>query len=200
MGFSSRLATLDDIPVLTPMINRAIVENQRAFLDEAQITLSQEIMGIDHQLIADGTYFVIDEDGVIAGCGGWSRRATLFGGSHSAGRDASLLDPSTQPARVRAMYTDPSFVRRGVGRLILTLCEGAARAEGFTRLELMATAAGRPLYEAFGFVAIEPFEHVKGDVRVPMTRMGKPVADGVVAATFAAWRHETSSTRRTAGG
>src|SRR6185437_6428237 len=126
----------------------AIVELQRAFLTPAQIVASRTIMGLDRQLIADATYFVVEADGRLAGCGGWSRRATLYGGDHSPGRDAALLDPASDPARVRAMYTHPELVRRGVGRLILQLCEAAARAEGFTRLELMATLSGRPLYES----------------------------------------------------
>src|SRR5688500_8839436 len=104
-------------------------------------------MGIVTQLVYDGTYFVIEIDGVVAGCAGWTRRATPYGGDHSGGRDAAQLDPATQPARVRAMYTHPAYARRGVGRLILAMSEQAAAAEGFTELELMSTLAGRPLYE-----------------------------------------------------
>jgi GNAT superfamily N-acetyltransferase len=90
-------------------------------------------------------------------------------------RDAALLDPATDAARVRAMYTAPAFVRRGVGRRILELCEAVAAAEGFTRLELMATLSGRPLYEAYGFRAVEAVtEHVDGG-EVPLVRMAKPV-------------------------
>lgn len=87
-------------------------------------------MGLDTQLVEDGTYLVVEADGVKAGCGGWSRRATLYGGDTSPGRDAALLDPAKDAARVRAMYTHPAFTRRGVGRLVLSLCEDAARAEG----------------------------------------------------------------------
>src|SRR5215217_3016153 len=155
-GFTHRLATTADIPALTVLMTSAIGELQRGFLSEAQIAASRKLMGLDSQLVADGTYFVIeDADGRIAGCGGWSRRATLYGGDHSPGRDAALLDPATDPARIRAMYTAPGFVRRGVGRRILELCEAAAAAEGFTRLELMATLSGRPLYEVYGFRPVE---------------------------------------------
>src|SRR6185503_2900154 len=108
----------------------AIGELQTGFLTPAQIAASHAIMGLDRQLIADATYFVVEADSQVAGCGGWSRRATLYGGDHSPGRDAALLDPAVDAARVRAMYTRPGFARRGVGRLILTLCEAAARAEG----------------------------------------------------------------------
>ena len=106
-----------------------------AYLDAARVDASFEIMGVDSQLIEDGTYFVVECEGRIAGCGGWSRRATLFGGDHSRGRDARLLDPATEPARVRAMYTHPDFARRGVGRLVLSLCEAAAARDGFRSLE-----------------------------------------------------------------
>jgi GNAT superfamily N-acetyltransferase len=135
MELTHRLATRDDLPSLEPMVARAIDELQREYLDTTQIAASHAIMGLDTQLIDDATYFVVEGDGALAGCGGWSRRATLFGGDHSAGRDVHLLDPLVDAARVRAMYTHPDFTRRGVGRLILTLCERAAAAEGFTRMQ-----------------------------------------------------------------
>jgi GNAT superfamily N-acetyltransferase len=128
---------------------------------------------LDTQLIDDGTYFAVEQDGVVGGCGGWSRRATLYGGDRSPGRDAALLDPARDPARVRAMYTHPAFVRRGVGSLILRLCEEAARAEGFARVELMATMAGEPLYRACGYRPIERVVDGRGGEPVPLVRMGK---------------------------
>ena len=130
-------------------------------------------MGLDTQLIDDGTYFVVEANGELAGCRGWSRRATLYGGDHSPGRSAALLDPATDAARVRAMYTHPRHVRKGVGRLILSLCENAARAEGFHRVELMSTMAGIPLYKACGYAPVEPFEDDTGGVPVPLLMMGK---------------------------
>src|SRR5690349_21121672 len=109
MELESRLATLDDVPALTTLMDAAIAELQREFLDDAQIAASRAIMGMDTQLIEDGTYFVVEVGGHLAGCGGWSRRATLYGGHHTPGRDSALLDPAVDPARVRAMYTGPPY-------------------------------------------------------------------------------------------
>ena len=161
--------------MLVPLINAAIDELHKGFLDDAQIRSSHAIMGIDQQLVEDGTYFVVELDGMIVGCGGWSRRATLYGGDHSPGRDAAYLDPATDPAKVRAMYTRPGYTRRGVGRLILKRCEQAAAAAGFTALELMSTLAGLPLYEAAGFIAGEMVEDTTGGVAVPLVKMRKPL-------------------------
>ncbi|MCJ2187112.1 GNAT family N-acetyltransferase [Novosphingobium beihaiensis] len=147
---------------------------QAGFLGPAQIASSRAVMGLDRQLIADETYFVAELEGAIAGCGGWSRRATLYGGDHSEGlREPRLLDPASEPARVRAMYTDPAFARRGVGRALLAHCEAAARAEGFTAVELMGTRAGEPLYAAAGYAVIERIEDARGGAPVPLARMGK---------------------------
>jgi GNAT superfamily N-acetyltransferase len=146
----------------------------RDFLSPQAVEASFDIMGLDTQLIDDGTYFVIASADAIVGCGGWSRRATLFGGDHAAKRDAALLDPRKDAARVRAMYTSPQFARRGIGRLVLGLCEQAATAEGFARIELAATMAGEPLYRACGYRDIERFEaDTTSGIRVPLIRMGK---------------------------
>lgn len=162
---------------LATLMNAAIGELQRPFLNEIQIVASRTIMGLDTQLVDDGTYFVVEQDGAVAGCGGWSRRATLYGGDRSPGRDAALLDPARDAARVRAMYTHPAFARRGVGRLILSLCEAAARAEGFMRVELVATLAGEPLYRACGYQATERFVDDRGGSAVPLVRMSKALGD-----------------------
>jgi GNAT superfamily N-acetyltransferase len=176
MEFTSRLATLADVPRLTEVMDAAISELQRAYLDDAQVEASRAVMGIDTQLIEDGTYFVIETiDGDVAGCGGWSRRGTMYGNDHSPGRDAKLLDPDVDAARVRAMYTSPAYARRGVGRLVLELCEAAAAAERFTRLELVGTLAGEPLYTAYGFVPVERLDASVTEVPVPCVRMTKPV-------------------------
>lgn len=174
-NLTHRLATTDDVPRLREIIDEAIGQLQAPYLTPEQITSSRAIMGLDLQLVEDGTYFVIECDGEIAGCGGWSRRSTLYGNDATPGRDAALLDPSNDPARVRAMYTDPRFARRGIGRLILTLCESAAAAEGFHELELMATLSGYPLYRAFGFADLEEVTDDSGGAPVPLIRMRMPV-------------------------
>ncbi len=173
-GFTHRAATQDDIPAIAALMARAIDRLQDAFLTPAQIVASRAVMGLDTQLIADRTYVVVhDSAGALVGCGGWSRRATLYGGDHSVSlRDAALLDPATDAARIRAMYTDPDRARQGIGRLILSICESAARDAGYARAEMMATLAGEPLYRACGYAPIERVA-TPGDVPVPMVRMGK---------------------------
>ena len=151
-AFNHRLATRADLLALEALMTAAIRGLIGPLLNPAQLEASFEIMGVDSGLIDDGTYFVVAHpDRRLIGCGGWSARATLFGGDHSAGRDASLLDPATAPARIRAMYTHPEFARRGIGRWVLTLCEDAARTAGFKRAALVATVAGEPLYRAAGY-------------------------------------------------
>jgi GNAT superfamily N-acetyltransferase len=175
-SFAHRLAGLDDMSALTMLMNAAIADLLPQFLSPAEVQASFAIMGLDSQLIEDGTYFIVELDGQLAGCGGWSRRATLFGGNHTEGRDARLLDPKTEPARVRAMYTAPAFTRRGVGRKVLALCEEAARGEGFARVELAATMGGQPLYEACGYAPIElMMVPTPNGITVPILRMGKPL-------------------------
>lgn len=173
MTLTHRLATPEDMPALTALMDRSIGELQRAFLSADQIAASRKLMGLDSLLIEDRTYFIVEEDGVLAGCGGWSKRATLYGGDHSPGRDAHGLNPASDAARVRAMYTHPDFARRGVGRLILSLCEAAAREAGFARVELAGTLAGQPLYEACGYTVLERLTDDRGGALVPLLRMGK---------------------------
>ena len=174
-SFSHRVAVPADIPALRAVMTRAIEQLQADFLDPAQVAASHKVMGLDSQLVADGTYFLVEAGHRIAGCGGWSFRATLFGGDDSVvTREPARLDPVRDAAKVRAMYTDPDFVRRGVGSLVLDLCEAAARAAGFRRVELMGTAAGVPLYQARGYRAADPLERYRVDgVEVPLLRMEK---------------------------
>jgi GNAT superfamily N-acetyltransferase len=168
-----RLARRADLDALKALMDAAISELQKPFLDESQIASSRAIMGLDTQLIDDGTYFIVKADGQLAGCGGWSRRATLYGGDQTPGRSAALLDPTKDAARIRAMYTHPQHARKGVGRLILSLCEEAARAEGFKRMELMATMSGEPLYRVCGYEPIKPVSDDRGGVAVPLLHMSK---------------------------
>jgi len=176
-GFTYRLAVPADEAEIAALMDAAIGELQKGFLSPEQIAVSRAIMGLDRTLIADGTYLLIHdtETGRLAASGGWSRRATLYGGDHStAQRNDALLRPDTDAARIRAMYTHPDFIRRGLGRRVLSLCETAARAEGFTRLEMGATLAGVPLYEACGYKVIEPTIGAEmNGIAVPVIRMGK---------------------------
>lgn len=181
--FPYRLAVMADLPELKSLMTASIRVLVSRYLDAQRVEASFEIMGVDTQLIEDCTYFAIEQQGRIIGCGGWSRRATLFGGDHFARRDARLLDPHTEPARVRAMYTHPDFARRGIGRQVLSLCEAAAAREGFRTLELVATVAGEPLYAACGFEVIERIEVPTSEgLLIPGARMGKPVGARTSAA------------------
>lgn len=172
--FRHRRAVLEDLPRLKKLMQAAIEELQSAYLDPLQVKASHAIMGLDTQLVEDGTYFVVLAGEEIVGCGGWSRRSTLFGGDHSAGRDAALLDPACDAARVRAMYTDPRWARQGIGRLIMQLCEDAAREEGFLRAELVATLAGEPLYSHCGYTVVRRWDELCPDgTSVPLLLMEK---------------------------
>jgi len=174
--FVVRLAAAADIPVITKLMARSIADLQKGFLSAPEIEASKDVMGLDTQLIEDGTYFAVTENGDIVGCGGWSRRKTLFGGDHSAGRDSGFLSPATDAAKIRAMYTDPAHVRRGIGKIVLGACEEAAKAAGFRRVEMAATLAGVPLYEACGYRKVEAFRSpTRSGVEVPLWRMAKDI-------------------------
>lgn len=177
-GFTTRWATRADLPALQVLMARAIDALQAGLLTPEQIAASHAIMGLDTQLVDDRTYLIAERDGAIAGCGGWSDRATLYGGDHATGlRDPARLDPARDPARIRAMYTDPGFARQGVGRLILATCEAAAAARGFRSAELMATLSGARLYRAAGYAVIESVAAAADGVTVPLLRMLKGLAD-----------------------
>ena len=175
-AFTHRLATLTDLPELHALMDVSIRQLISVFLDPAKTEASFELMGVDTNLITDKTYFAIEQDSKIIGCGGWSRRATLFGGDHTSGRDSRLLDPLSEPARVRAMYTHPEHARKGIGRFLLSLCEKAAKKEGFTALELMSTVAGEPLYVTHGFSVIEKVQvPTSTGISIPVIRMTKSI-------------------------
>jgi GNAT superfamily N-acetyltransferase len=148
-----RLASVDDIPALGDLIISSVTELSRSYYTDDEIESGLlHIFGVDSQLISDETYFIAESEGVIAGAGGWSKRLTLYGGDQTKGREPDrLLDPGTEPGRVRAFYIHPGWARRGVATLILQACEDAARLEGFRSLELAATLPGVPFYRARGY-------------------------------------------------
>jgi GNAT superfamily N-acetyltransferase len=173
-----RCATPDDVPALRDLITNSARGLSAGFYTPAQVeALVTHVFGVDTQLIADGTYYVIEApDGALAAAGGWSRRETLYGGDQMKGAADPLLDPATRPARIRAFFVEPAWARRGLGRQLFDACAEAARRAGFGALELMATLPGEPLYRALGF---EPAERVQttlsNGVVIPLVRMGRPL-------------------------
>lgn len=169
-----RIATEDDVPAIEALIAASMKVLLPKFLDAKQVARSDESMGVDGLLVADGTYFLVFSGDALAGCGGWSRRRTLYGGDETVGRDDRLADPACEAAKIRAMYTHPDFVRRGIGRMLLEAGEKAALAEGFKVMELGATASGVPLYEACGYVLVEDLSEPSADgTIVPVLLMRK---------------------------
>ena len=158
----------------------SVMELFPRFHDERQTaSAAVHIAHIDMQLIEDGTYFVHEADGEIVACGGWSRRNKLFTGRGAGEDDDRLLDPQTEPARVRAMFVRSDWTRRGLGRAILESCEQAARDEGFTMLVLVATLPGEPFYRSFDFREVERFTMTMPDgVSVEAVEMDRPVGRG----------------------
>jgi GNAT superfamily N-acetyltransferase len=169
MALNIRLATDNDIEPIWKLIQLAIDKLLGPCLSIDQLSASREFMGLDTQLIQDQTYFIVLDGDEIVGCGGWSRRITLFGSDHTKGRDSSFLDPVLDAARIRAMYTHPNHVRRGIARLIISICEQEAASQGFSRCELMSTLSGFPLYKSCGYQILETLE-VNG---VPLFKMEK---------------------------
>jgi GNAT superfamily N-acetyltransferase len=181
MRFKIRLAVEGDAPALRELIRRSVRGLQRGVYSEEQIEAAlASVYGVDSRLIADGTYFVVtpeNDPGVTVGCGGWSRRQTLYGGDQWSGREDSLLDPRRDAAKIRAFFVDPGWSRRGIGSLILDACESAAVAAEFTRLEMGATLTGVPFYEAHGYAARERSEVPLGNrLGLPIVRMEKTVS------------------------
>jgi GNAT superfamily N-acetyltransferase len=180
MGIRIRLATHDEVPVLRALIESSVRELQTDDYTEKQREAAlRTVFGVDSRLIEDGTYLVADasdasvaidaqtmhgDKPAIAGCGGWSKRKTLFGGDQWSGREDSLLDPARDAAKIRAFFVHPAWARQGVGTLILDACENAARAAGFTRFEMGATLTGVKLFSVKGYS--------------PLKRMDVPLDDG----------------------
>jgi len=151
-----RPATFQDIPELKKLLDDSVRGLSKDYYTTSQIDSALKyIFGIDTQLIDDGSYYVVELDGTIAGCGGWSRRKTLYGGDQHKELHDTLLDPTREPARIRAFFVHPDYARRGIGRKIIELCEKEAKKHGFSSLALGATLPGVPLYKAMGFKEIE---------------------------------------------
>lgn len=163
-----------------PALEQLVVASARAlgvgFYTEAETEAAiAHVFGVDSELVADGSYLVAEIDDAVAGCGGWSRRRTLFGGDRYAAREEGLLDPAREAARIRAFFVDPAFARRGVGSAILTACEAAAREAGFRATSLMATRPGVPFYAAHGYRASAPVTLDLGGTPVEFVPMDKSI-------------------------
>ena len=159
MALTLRLAEPSDIPVLTTLMQTSIRSLHTQDYTSRQIEAAlSTVYGIDSQLVADGTYFVVQEGETVVACGGWSRRRTLYGGDVYSGRDDSPLDPACDAAKIRAFFVHPRWVRRGIGSLLLEACEQAAMKAGFWRFEMGATLPGVPLYAARGYAVRERLE------------------------------------------
>ncbi len=171
---SLRPAQLADIPALQALIAESVMVLQLDYSEAQRQAALGTVFGVDTQLIIDQTYFVVELDGEIVACGGWSFRKTLYGADALAGREDNRLDPATDAARIRAFFVKPGWTRRGLGGQILKACEAAAVAAGFRRFELGATLTGIPLYRAYGYEPIEATEAQMADgLPLPIVRMGK---------------------------
>lgn len=176
-----RVATLADIPALNVLIAESADKLGDGFYTPAQTAaLSRDVFSVDSQLVEDGTYFVIDDAGVPVACGGWSRRSTKFGGDKMKTAPDRLLDPATEPAKIRAFFVAPAMARRGCGSALMRHCTEAAAAAGFRQMELVATIPGVPLYLAHGFAVSERFDLMLagGTVAAPMALMTRAIGDG----------------------
>jgi GNAT superfamily N-acetyltransferase len=179
MEFTLRKATLDDRAAITELIAISARGLSREDYTDAQIEGAlQSVYGVDSDLIHDGTYLVAVAGDALVGCGGWSRRATLFGGDQFAGRETKYVDPATEPARIRAFFVHPAWARRGIATAILERCESEARAFGFRKLSLMATLPGLKLYRAMGYEDGDPvrYETPQG-VAIDFVAMHKELTD-----------------------
>jgi GNAT superfamily N-acetyltransferase len=172
-----RVATPDDAPRIESLMKESAAAIFPRHYDERQAASAvRYVAEVDPTLLADGTYFVLEADGELVACGGWSRRDRLYTGSGEANDDGRMLDPANEPARVRAMFVRDDWTRRGLGRRIIDECESAARREGFRRLVLGATLPGVPLYLACGFSAVEDFDVALSDgVTLPCVAMEKSI-------------------------
>jgi len=172
---TTRLAAFNDIPELQQLIALSVRGLSTNYYSHQQIESAiRYIFGVDTQLVIDGTYYVAEIDGIIVGCGGWSKRNTLYGGDQHKEIEDPLLDPEYDAARIRAFFVHPDYARKGVGSYIMNVCETAAQNNGFKSLQLGATLPGVPLYEAMGYKAMENIDQPMPDgVILPLVKMFK---------------------------
>ena len=170
-----RLAHEEDVSALEALIPLSVRALQSTYYSQAQIEAALgPVFGVDRQLIRDGTYFIAEQDGVIIGCGGWSKRRALYGGDRSREREDELLDPERDAARVRAFFVHPDWARRGIGRSIMAACERTIRESGFSTVDIVATLAGEPLYALFGYAVVERYEiAMVSGMSLPVVKMNK---------------------------
>ncbi|MBD0372425.1 MAG: GNAT family N-acetyltransferase [Pyrinomonadaceae bacterium] len=177
MDFILRKALPEDRPAISRLIECSARGLSREDYASEQIEAAiRSIFGVDSELIRDGTYFVAESEGALVGCGGWSRRRTLFGGDQYAGRESALLDPETDAAKIRAFFVHPAWARRGVARAILERCEQEASACGFRSLELMATLPGLKFYRALGYTGEERVTYEIDGTTIDFVPMRKKLA------------------------
>ena len=176
--FELRLAREQDKPALNDLIRASGLSLSAGFYtDEQAAAITREVFGVDSSLLSDGTFFAIEADGAIVACGGWGRRAVDCGGDQAKMGEDRLLDPATEPARIRAFFVHPSLPRRGLGSMLMEHCIAAARQSGFKALELVSTMPGVPLYIHYGFRPLEDIEMpLSGGVSVKLTRMRREIS------------------------
>ena len=175
--WAPRLARESDVPALERLIPLSVRALQAVHYSPAQMEAALgPVFAVDGQLIRDGTFFVVEQEGEVIGCGGWSRRCSLFGGDHGRKEPDPELDPQRDAARVRAFFVHPDWARRGIGRSILAACERAIRDAGFRNVELVATLSGETLYASFGYKPVERYAvAMNGGLGLPVVRMTKPL-------------------------
>lgn len=174
-GCPLRLAREEDVPALEALIERCVRQSLSRHYSPAQLEAALgPVFGVDRQLVRDQTYFVVESAGEIVACGGWSKRRAEYGGDRARHGEDAELDPTRDAARVRAFFVHPRWERRGLGRQLLLASEEAIRAAGFSRIELVATLAGEPLYSACGYAVVERYDApMPGGLSIAVVRMKK---------------------------
>ena len=175
LNWQPRLALDQDVPALAALIRLSSRTLQATYYSALQIEAALgPIFAVDRQLIRDGAYFVIEHNSTIIGCGGWSKRKSLYGGDNGRPTEDAMLDPKSDAARIRAFFVHPSWARQGIGKSILKACESAITSAQFYRADLVATLAGEPLYAAFGYAVAERYEiPMTNGLSLPVVRMSK---------------------------